>query len=51
MLEQVVIEQFVEGLPVEVSEADLWAAIILAEDHFAVHPMVLATEEPTPGSS
>ncbi|XP_051241575.1 uncharacterized protein LOC127355117 [Dicentrarchus labrax] len=44
MLEQVVLEQFVEGLPTRTAEwvrchrpVDLEAAITLAEDHLAVH--------------
>ncbi|XP_035523495.1 uncharacterized protein LOC118332359 [Morone saxatilis] len=44
MLEQVVLEQFVEGLPTGTAEwvrchrpADLEAAVTLAEDHLAVH--------------
>ncbi|XP_051234915.1 uncharacterized protein LOC127351425 [Dicentrarchus labrax] len=60
MLEQVVLEQFVEGLPTGTAEwvrchrpADLEAAITLAEDHLAVHGSSRygCRSRPTGGSS
>ena len=52
MLDQVVLEQFVEALPPRTNHwvryhrpADLAAAVALAEDHLAVHPRTRSPEE------
>ncbi|KAM9360126.1 uncharacterized protein ABDE67_000748 [Symphorus nematophorus] len=58
MLEQIVLEQFVEGLPTGTSEwvrchrpVDLAAAIVLAEDYLAVHSSGPASEGRPPPST